>query len=177
MQLSGLCLGQPGWARTIRNIHRITSVMVIDHPVSASSIYYDPWHPPSSIYVPDSLFHNLSPFSLVYLLAWHPPFHTPYIYFFILSLSCFRSTCPYHHNLLCCSIKIMSSNPSLSLSPLYLELYLVAQCPHNNNKNWWMWAEQHSTACMPLLMATSTHGLQRRHAKVLSSISHTVYVL
>jgi len=25
-------------------------------PLSASSIYYDPWHPPCSIYVPDSLF-------------------------------------------------------------------------------------------------------------------------
>ena len=24
-------------------------------------------------------FHNLSKFSLVYLLAWHPPLHTPYI--------------------------------------------------------------------------------------------------
>jgi len=26
----------------------------LDHPLSASSIYYDPWHPPCSIYVPDS---------------------------------------------------------------------------------------------------------------------------
>jgi len=24
-------------------------------------------------------FHNVDKFSLVYLLAWHPPFHTPYI--------------------------------------------------------------------------------------------------
>ena len=33
---------------------------------------YDPWHPPSSIYVPDSLFpQSLSKFSLVYLLAWN----------------------------------------------------------------------------------------------------------
>ena len=40
----------------------------------------DPWHPPCSIYVPDSLFpQSLSNFSLVYLLAWHPPLHTPYI--------------------------------------------------------------------------------------------------
>jgi len=30
--------------------------MVINHPLSASSIYYNPWHPPCSIYVPDSLF-------------------------------------------------------------------------------------------------------------------------
>jgi len=36
------------------------------------------------------------------------------IHFFIQLLSSFRSTCPYHCNLFCCSIKIMSSNPSLS---------------------------------------------------------------
>jgi len=36
--------------------------------------------PPSSIYVLDSLFpQTLSMFSLVYLLAWHPPLHIPYI--------------------------------------------------------------------------------------------------
>jgi len=54
--------------------------MVISHPLSASSIYYDPWYPHSSIHVPDSLFTQyLSKFSLVYLLSWHPPLHTPYI--------------------------------------------------------------------------------------------------
>ena len=54
--------------------------MVINHPLPASSIYYDPWHPLSSIYVPDSLFpKSLSKFSLVYLLAWHSPLHTLYI--------------------------------------------------------------------------------------------------
>jgi len=31
-------------------------IMVINHPLSAFSVYYDPWHPPCSIYVPDSLF-------------------------------------------------------------------------------------------------------------------------
>ena len=46
---------------------------------SAFSIYYDPWHPPYSIHVLYSLFPNLSKFSLVYLLAWYPPLHTPYI--------------------------------------------------------------------------------------------------
>jgi len=34
----------------------LTPIMVISHPLSASSIYYDPWHPPWSIYMPDSLF-------------------------------------------------------------------------------------------------------------------------
>ena len=33
------------------------------------------------MHVPDSLFpQSLSKFSLVYLFAWHPPLHTPYIY-------------------------------------------------------------------------------------------------
>jgi len=53
--LSGFCLGQPGWASTRRDIHSLTPIMVISHPLSASSIYYDPWHPPCSIYVSDSL--------------------------------------------------------------------------------------------------------------------------
>jgi len=30
--------------------------MVISHPLPASSIYYNPWYPPCSIYVSDSLF-------------------------------------------------------------------------------------------------------------------------
>jgi len=48
--------------------------------LSASSIGYDPRHPLCSIYVPDSLFpQSLFKCSLVYLLAWHPPLHTPYI--------------------------------------------------------------------------------------------------
>ena len=47
---------------------------------SAFSIYYDPWHPAYSIHVLYSLFpQSLSKFSLVYLLAWYPPLHTPYI--------------------------------------------------------------------------------------------------
>ena len=54
------------------------SSMIDDHPSYASSIYYNPWHPPCSIYVSDSLFaQSLSKFSLVYLLAWLPPLHTP----------------------------------------------------------------------------------------------------
>jgi len=61
LRLSGLRPGQPGWAGTRRNIHPLTPIMVISHSFSASSIYYDPWHPPCSIYVPDSLFHNFSP--------------------------------------------------------------------------------------------------------------------
>ena len=40
------------------------------------------------------------------------------IHFFTQSLSYFRSTCPYHRNLFCCSINIISSIPSLSLKSL-----------------------------------------------------------
>jgi len=80
LRLSGLCSGQPGWASTRRNIHPLTSLVVINHPLSASSIFYTLWHPSCSVYVLDSLFpQSLSKFSLVYLLAWHPPLHTPYI--------------------------------------------------------------------------------------------------
>jgi len=56
LRLSWLCPGQPRWARTRRNIHPFTPIVVIDHHLSASSIYYDPRHPLCSIYVPDSLF-------------------------------------------------------------------------------------------------------------------------
>jgi len=40
------------------------------------------------------------------------------ICFFTQSVSSFRSTCPYHCNLFCCSINIISSIPSLSLNYL-----------------------------------------------------------
>jgi len=50
------------------------------------------------------------------------------IHFFTQSLSSFCNTCQYHSSLYCCSTKIMSPNPSLSLSTLYLEFYLVASC-------------------------------------------------
>jgi len=80
LRLSGLCLGLPGLAGTRKNIHPLTPIMVINHPLSASSVYYDPWHPLYSVNMPDSLFpQSLSKFSLVYLLTWHPPLHTQYI--------------------------------------------------------------------------------------------------
>jgi len=47
------------------------------------------------------------------------------IHFFTEPVSSFRSTCPYHHNLFCCSIKIMSSIPSLSLNSLLGTLSFV----------------------------------------------------
>jgi len=131
--LSGFCLGQPGWAGTRRNIHPLTPIMVISHPLSVSSIYYDPWHPPCSIYVPDSLLAQCTNsiqvfFGLPHVLA---PSTSYSIHFFTQSLSSFCSTCPYHCNLLSCSSEIMSSNPSLSLNPL-LGTVSCSLTPHIN---------------------------------------------
>ena len=77
-----LVLAHPGCLGQIqrRNIHPLTPIVVIIHPLSASSICYDAWHLPCSMYVPDSLFaQSLSKISLVYLLAWHPLLYTPYV--------------------------------------------------------------------------------------------------
>jgi len=46
------------------------------------------------------------------------PFTSYSTHFFTQSVSSFRSACPHHHNLFCCSISIISSNPSLSLNSL-----------------------------------------------------------
>ena len=76
-----LCPGLPGWAGTTRNIHPLTPILIINHPLSAFSIYCNPWHPPYSIYVPDSLFpQSPSRFSWVHVLVWNPPLYTSYIF-------------------------------------------------------------------------------------------------
>ena len=107
------------WAGTRRNIHPLTPIVVINHPSSASSIYYDPWHLPCSNHAHDSLFpQSLSKFSLVYLLAWHPPLHTPYI---SSTNHCLLFTTHAHTIATCfavCSTKIMSSNSNLSLNSI-----------------------------------------------------------
>jgi len=123
--LSGFCLGQYGWAGTRRNIHPLTPTVVISHPLSAYSIYYDPWHPLCSIYMPDSLFpQSLSKFSLVYLLAWHPKLHTPYI-----SSTNHCLLFAVHAHTIATRFAVVPRLCHLilvSLSTLYLELYLVA---------------------------------------------------
>jgi len=74
---TAFCLGLPGWAGTRRNIHQLTPILIIGHPLSTSSIYYDPWHPLRSVYVPDSPFPlPLSRSSLVFLLVLDPLLHT-----------------------------------------------------------------------------------------------------
>jgi len=47
------------------------------------------------------------------------------IHFFTQLASSFRNTCPYHCNLFCCSINIISSIPSLSLNSLLGTLSLT----------------------------------------------------
>jgi len=70
----------PGEPVPEETFHPITPILIINYVLSISSIYYDPWHPPCSAYVPDSVFAQpLSKSSLFYLLVWHPPLHTPYI--------------------------------------------------------------------------------------------------
>ena len=94
--------------------------------LSASSIYYNPWHPLYSNPVLYSLFpQSLSKFSLVYLLAWHPLLHTPYIsspnHYLLFA------TIPYHTITTCFAVVPRLCHLILvSLSTLYLELYLVA---------------------------------------------------
>jgi len=66
-----LCLGLPGWAGTRRNIHPLKPILIINHHLSASSIYCDPWHSLCSIYVLESLF--VQPLSIGY--NWMPHIH------------------------------------------------------------------------------------------------------
>ena len=93
--------------------------------LSASFIYYDPWHPSYSIHVLYSLFpRSLSQVFLGLPLGLAPS--TSYsIHCFTQSSSAFRNTCPYHHNLFCCSTEICDVI-LVSLSNLYLEFYPVA---------------------------------------------------
>jgi len=46
--LTAFCLGLPGYTGTRRNIHPLTPILIIGHPLSSSSIYYDLQHPPCS---------------------------------------------------------------------------------------------------------------------------------
>jgi len=121
--LSGFCPDNPG-----EPVPEVTfthsPIVVISHPLYATSIYYDLWHPPCLIYTPDSLFpQSLSKFSLVYLLDCHPPLPTPYI------------SSP-NHGLFTAHARTIAARFAVvlrlyhlilvSLSTLYLELYLVA---------------------------------------------------
>ena len=74
---------------------------------------------------------SLSKFSLVYLLVWHPPLHTPYI---SSPNHCLLFAAHAHRNLFCCSTEIMSCNPSLSQPFTWNSiLSLNATYPSNNS--------------------------------------------
>jgi len=92
----------------------ITIDVVISHPLSASSIYYNPWYPTCVIYVPDG---PQSP-SFLWFTSWPVTLYFIPHTFLHQSLSSFCCTWLYHCNLFRCSTEIMSSNPSLSLNPL-----------------------------------------------------------
>jgi len=78
----------PGWAGTRRNIHPLTPIVVISHPLSDSSIYYDHGILPVQFTCLTFFFHNLSP-SFLWSTSWpgtlnfiiHTLFH-PIIVFF-----------------------------------------------------------------------------------------------
>ena len=55
------------------------------------------------------------------------------IHFFTKSVSSFHNTCPYHRNLFCCSIKIISCIPSLSLNSLLTVFYLNITHPSDHS--------------------------------------------
>jgi len=61
LRLSGFCPGLPGRASNRKNIHPLTPILIINEPLSASSIYCDPWHPPHSNTCPTVFLHNLYP--------------------------------------------------------------------------------------------------------------------
>jgi len=109
------CPGLPGWAGTRRNTHPPTILII--QSLSASSIYRDPQHPPCSYYVLGNLF--AQPLRVLFGLPLGLEPSTSYsIHFYTQSVSSFCNTCPYHRNLFCCSINIISSIPSLFLNSL-----------------------------------------------------------
>ena len=124
LQLSGFCPGQPGWAATRRNIHPLTPIMVISQPLSASTIYSEPWHPPCSIYVPESVF----PQSLTQFSSWpgtlhfilHKLLHPIIVFFFA----------PYAHTIATCFAVRLCHPILVSLLTLYLELLSCSLTPH-----------------------------------------------
>jgi len=81
--------GQPGWASIRRNIHTWTFIVVINHPLSASSIYYNPCILPIQFTCLTVFFHSLSAtfFSLPLGLAPSTSYST---HFFTKSLSSLR---------------------------------------------------------------------------------------
>ena len=112
-----LCPGLTGWDGTRRNIHPLTYP---DHHPTFISFFHLPWS------IAPSLF-NLCAWQSFCTTSLQVLFGLPLglepstsysIYFFTQSMSSFCNRCPYHHNLFCCSTKIISSILNLSLNSL-----------------------------------------------------------
>ena len=114
--LRPVCPGLPGCTGTRRSTHPPT-ILIIIQPLSASSIYRDSFRSILLVQITClTIFsHNLfpCPFSTT---SWSGALHL--IHFFTQSVYSFRTTCPYHRSLFCCSINIISSIPSLSVNSL-----------------------------------------------------------
>ena len=105
------------------------------HPSCSSTILISFLHLPRTI---ASSLLNLHTWQSLCTTSIHVLFDLPlglepttsyFIHFFTQSLSCFRNTCPYHHNLFCCSsetqmwiIKIKSSINETKLMQLIFSL-------------------------------------------------------
>jgi len=120
----GLCPRRPGLAGTRRNIHQLTPIVVINHPLSASSIFYDPWHPHCSVACLSVFFHNLSP-SFLWSTSWPGILHF-ILHTFLHPISLLFAA--HAHTITTCFAVV----PKLcylilvSLSTIYWKLYLVA---------------------------------------------------
>ena len=103
-RFTALCPGLRGWAGTRRNTHP-SHILIIIQSLSASSSYH-------SILLKLHAWQSFctTSFHVLFGLLLGLELSTSYsIHFFTQSVSSFRSTCPYHCNLFCCSISIISS--------------------------------------------------------------------
>jgi len=92
-----LYLGLPGWADTRRNILQLTPIMIINHPLSTSSIFLYSILPVQSACLTVFL-HNLFP-SPLWSTSGYRTVH--FIHLFTQSLFSFCNTCPCHCKLFC----------------------------------------------------------------------------
>jgi len=116
---TALCPGLPGWAGTRKK--NSPTHHPAHHPIFISFFYFYLLQSIASylIKLRASQSFCTTSFHVLFGLPLHLEPSTSYsIHFFTQSVSSFLSTCPYHHNLFCCSINIISSIPSLSLNSL-----------------------------------------------------------
>ena len=125
-RLTAFGLRLPGTkAGTRRNIHQLTPILIIGHPLSTSSIYNDQWHPLCSVYELDSpLGQLLSRSSLVFLLVLDPLLDTPCI----SSRNHHLLFAAHVHTIAACSavIPMLCHLYLVCLSAPYLEICLLA---------------------------------------------------